>query len=70
MIRTYGSENPKLGWQLKGDYVEGTPELSCEATKTSPIGKYTIVVKRGTITEEQVEFANGFLGVSNGKDAC
>lgn len=61
MIRTYGSENPKLGWQLKGDYVEGTPELSCEATKTSPIGKYTIVVKRGTITEEQVEFANGFL---------
>lgn len=61
MIRTYGSENPKLGWQLKGDYVEGTPELSCEATKTSPVGKYTIVVKRGTITEEQVEFANGFL---------
>ena len=61
MIRTYGSENPKLGWQLKGDYVEGMPELSCEATKTSPVGKYTIVVKRGTITEEQVEFANGFL---------
>lgn len=61
MIRTYGSENPKLSWQLKGDYVEGTPELSCEATKTSPVGKYTIVVKRGTITEEQVEFANGFL---------
>ena len=61
MIRTYGSENPKLGWQLKGDYVEGTPELSCEATKTSPVGKYTIIVKRGTVTEEQVEFANGFL---------
>lgn len=60
-VRPYGSENPKFGWQLKGDYVEGTPELICEATKTSPAGKYTIVVKRGTITEEQVEFSNGFL---------
>ena len=64
VIRTYGSENPQLGWQLKGDYVEGTPELSCEATKTSPVGKYAIVVTRGTITEEQVEFANGYLIVN------
>lgn len=61
--RTYGSENPKLGWQMRGDYVEGLPVLTCEATPASPVGKYVISVSRGTIKEEQVEFVNGYLFV-------
>ena len=62
-VRTYGSENPKLGWQMKGDFVEGLPVLTCEAKPASPVGKYVIKVGRGTITEEQVEFVDGSLFV-------
>lgn len=62
-IRKYGEENPKFGWQVKGDYVSGTPEISCEATPTSPVGKYVIHISRGTIVEEQVEFVDGNLYV-------
>ena len=62
-IRKYGEENPKFGWQVKGDYVSGTPEVTCEATPTSPVGKYTIHINRGSIVEEQVEFIDGILYV-------
>lgn len=61
--RTYGKANPKFGWQMKGDYVDGTPLLTCEATPASPVGRYVISVSRGSITEEEVEFASGYLYV-------
>lgn len=60
-IREYGEPNPSFGYQIKGDPVQGVPELSCEATETSPAGRYTITITRGTITEEAVEFTDGFL---------
>ncbi|MDD7256913.1 MAG: C10 family peptidase [Prevotellaceae bacterium] len=60
-IRKYGENNPVFGWQVKGDYVNGTPILSCNADKASPVGKYVIHVERGSITEEEVEFEDGYL---------
>lgn len=62
-IRAYGEQNPDFGWQLKGDYVSGTPQLSCEATPSSPVGQYAIHIARGSVTEEQVEFVDGVLHV-------
>lgn len=61
--RKVGKKNPKFGYQINGDWVDGTPELTCEADEASPAGTYPIVVKRGTITADDVEFENGTLTV-------
>lgn len=60
-MRKYGDENPRLGYSINGDFVEGVPEVTCDATPTSPAGRYPIHVSRGTITDEAVEFEDGFL---------
>lgn len=60
-MRKYGDENPKMGYTINGDFVEGVPEVTCDATPTSPAGRYTIHISRGTITDEAVEFEDGFL---------
>lgn len=60
-IRLYGEENPKMGYSLNGDYVEGTPDIICDATPESPAGKYPIRIEPGTITEPAVDYEDGFL---------
>lgn len=61
-VRNYGDANPALNYVIVGDMVEGTPELSCEADATSPVGKYTITITPGTIqADESVEFLDGYL---------
>ena len=62
-IRHYGEENPEFTYQMIGDFVEGKPEFSCEATPQSPAGRYTITISRGTITDESVDFQDGYLVV-------
>lgn len=62
-LRRYGENNPSFGWKTEGDFVNGKPELSCEATPTSPVGKYVIHISRGTITEPMVDFHDGYLTV-------
>lgn len=59
--RLYGDENPELTFTISGDKVEGTPELSCEADLTSGVGRYKIKISRGTITDEDTEFEDGYL---------
>lgn len=61
--RKVGKKNPNFGYQINGDWVDGTPELTCEANEESPVGTYPIVVKRGSITADDVEFENGTLTV-------
>ena len=60
-IRYYGEENPDFGYQIQGDMVDGVPELICEATPSSPAGRYPIVAKPGTITNEVVDYIDGYL---------
>lgn len=61
--REYGEDNPKLTFSISGDKVSGTPELTCDATKTSGVGRYKIKISRGTITDEDVELQEGYLVV-------
>jgi len=63
VIRYYGEENPTLTYVVDGDPITGTPELSCEATKESPAGRYPITISAGTITDEMVELFDGYLVV-------
>lgn len=65
--REYGEPNPRFGYRLYGDYVDGKPEISCEATETSPAGQYAIHLERGTITSEAVDFEDGTLTVYKAK---
>lgn len=53
--------NPVFTYNLVGDAVEGEPELVCEATEESEPGKYPIYIKRGTVLNQDVDFVDGFL---------
>ncbi|MBQ0056871.1 MAG: C10 family peptidase [Bacteroidales bacterium] len=62
--RKYGTPNPVFGYQIIGERVTGSPKLSCEATTSSPAGKYVITIEPGTITAtNNVVYANGYLQV-------
>ncbi len=63
-IREYGDANPRLGWSLSGDYVEGTPVVTCLADTLSPVGRYTIHIAPGTVTSDAVDYEDGFLIVT------
>ena len=60
-IRKYGEENPEFYYTVSGDPITGEPVLTCEATPTSPAGKYPITISAGTITDETVELIDGYL---------
>lgn len=62
--RRYGEENPRFGYRIYGDYVEGKPEISCDATPTSPVGRYPIHLSLGSITSVGVDFEDGELIVT------
>jgi hypothetical protein len=49
-----------------GEHVSGIPVLTCEATKTSPAGRYPIKVSLGTINAEDVTLVDGYLIVEGG----
>ena len=65
-IRKYGEENPTFYYQILGEHVSGIPVLTCEATKTSPAGRYPIKVSLGTINAEDVTLVDGYLIVEGG----
>lgn len=60
----YGDEFPEFEYTTTGAALQGTPEISCEATKTSPVGTYPIVVSKGTITNTKTTFVNGTLTIT------
>ena len=66
-VRDYGDENPTLGYQIKGDHVAGTPVITCDADIHSPAGRYPIHIEAGTITDEAVDFEDGYLVVKRAK---
>lgn len=59
--RLYGDTNPEFGYSTVGDAVSGVPDLLCEATEKSPVGRYPIHIQRGSVTDECVEFEDGYL---------
>lgn len=57
----YGDVVPELTYQKSDPSVKGTPTLSCEATSTSPVGTYPIVISKGSIEADEVKIVNGSL---------
>ena len=62
--RQYGEANPTFEFITEGATLEGVPEISCEATATSPVGTYDIIVKQGTVTNYNVTYVKGTLTIT------
>ena len=62
--RAYGDANPTLGYEVAGGKLSGIPSVTCEATETSPVGEYDIVVTEGSVTSPNVTYVNGKLTVT------
>ena len=62
--RKYGEANPTFEYTTSGATLSGTPSISCEATATSPVGEYDIVVSKGSITNYNLTLVNGKLTVT------
>ena len=60
-IRKYGEENPTFVYSVSGDPISGEPVLTCEATKTSPAGKYPVTIGMGTIKGENIDLFDGYM---------
>lgn len=61
--REYGEMNPTFEYDVKGDELDGSPDISCEATPRSPVGTYPIVVTKGSVTNYNTNYVNGALTV-------
>lgn len=62
--REYGEANPAFEFDVNEGALKGQPTLTCEATETSPVGTYPIVVSKGTVTNNQFNAVNGTLTVT------
>ena len=62
--REYGEENPDFAFSTSGGTLNGTPKITCSATKTSPVGTYTIKIEKGSVTNGSVTFENGSLTIT------
>ena len=61
--REYGDANPTFEYETSGATLVGVPEITCEATATSPVGTYDIVVKHGSVTNDNVTYVAGTLTI-------
>ena len=59
----YGDALPEFEYTSEGFELEGTPELSCEATSASPVGTYPITVTKGSLTNYNVTYVAGTLTI-------
>ena len=62
--REYGEANPTFEYTVEGEGIDGTPEITCNATPNSPVGTYDIVISQGTVTNSNVTFVNGTLTIT------
>ena len=63
-VRGYGDNNPSFGYTTSGGTLNGTPKITCSATKTSPVGTYPIKIERGSVTNNNVTYVNGTLTIT------
>ena len=63
--REYGEANPTFEYDVtEGTITDGTPEISCEATATSSVGTYDIVISKGSVTNSDVTLVKGTLTIT------
>ena len=61
----YGDELPTFEFTSEGATLAGTPAITCEATKTSAVGTYAIVITKGSVTNYNTTFVNEYSGFKN-----
>ena len=62
--RVYGEDNPAFEYTSSGAELVGIPEITCEATVTSPVGTYDIIIKKGSVTNYNDSYVNGTLTIT------
>ena len=64
--REYGEANPKFEYEVtEGAITDGVPNITCEATATSPVGTYDIIISKGTVSNNgTVDLVNGTLTIT------
>lgn len=61
--RKYGEANPAFDYTVEGGSLVGEPEITCEATLSSPVGIYPIIIGKGTVKNDVVDYVNGTLTI-------
>ena len=59
----YGDDMPDFGFTSEGADLVGTPAITCEATASSPVGTYPIVITKGTVENYNDTYVNGTLTI-------
>ena len=59
----YGDDIPEFEYISEGAELNGTPSITCEATKTSPAGTYPIVITKGSVKNFNDTYVNGTLTI-------
>ena len=59
----YGDNIPAFEYTSEGATLEGTPSITCSATKTSPVGTYPIIITKGTVKNYNDTYVNGTLTI-------
>ena len=59
--RNYGDENPTFEYTVTGGTIEGTPKLTCEASKWATVGTYEIKIAAGSIKYPNLTLVGGTL---------
>ena len=62
--RVYGEANPTFEYTTSGAELVGIPEITCEATATSPVGTYDIIIKKGSVTNYNDSYFKGKLTIT------
>lgn len=59
----YGEDLPTFEYTSEGAELDGTPSITCEATKNSPVGTYPIVITKGSVKNYNDTYVNGTLTI-------
>ena len=62
--REYGEQNPKFTFNVNGGTLQGEPEIICDARANSAVGTYPVILRKGSITNPNVQFMNGTLTIT------
>ena len=62
--RVYGEDNPTFEYTSSGAELVGIPEITCEATASSPVGTYDIVISKGSVTNYNDTYVKGTLTIT------
>lgn len=62
--RIYGDANPVFGYTSEGMQLYGEPNITCNATTTSAVGTYPIVINKGNVLNINESYNNGVLTIT------